>query len=110
DISTAIRRAVALVADALKDCSRRGGLVLDPFCGSGTILIAAERVGRKARALEIDPAYVDVAVRRWQALCVPKSSSVLYGRPNRLTSAEDACAVTLLPGPILIAIQVEEPT
>jgi|SRR5581483_7449448 len=60
-------KPVALVADALKDCSRRGGLVLDPFCGSGTILIAAEQTGRKARALEIDPAYVDVAVRRWQA-------------------------------------------
>ena len=40
--------------------------MLDPFCGSGTILIAAERVDRKARALEIDPTYVDVAVRRWQ--------------------------------------------
>jgi hypothetical protein len=59
-------KPVALVADALKDCSRRGGLVLDPFCGSGTILIAAERTGRKARAIEIDPLYVDVAVRRWQ--------------------------------------------
>jgi DNA modification methylase len=60
-------KPVALVSDALKDCSRRGGLVLDPFCGSGTMLIAAERTGRKARALEIDPIYVDVAVRRWQA-------------------------------------------
>jgi DNA modification methylase len=59
-------KPVALVADAIKDCSRRGGLVLDPFCGSGTILIAAERTGRKARALEIDPTYADVAVRRWQ--------------------------------------------
>jgi DNA modification methylase len=59
-------KPVALVADAIKDCSRRGALVLDPFCGSGTILIAAERTGRKARALEIDPNYVDVAVRRWQ--------------------------------------------
>jgi DNA modification methylase len=59
-------KPVALVADAIKDCSRRGGLVLDPFCGSGTILIAAERTGRKARALEVDPSYVDVAVRRWQ--------------------------------------------
>jgi DNA modification methylase len=60
-------KPVALVADAIKDCSRRGGLVLDPFGGSGTVLIAAERTGRKARALEIDPHYVDVAVRRWQA-------------------------------------------
>ena len=59
-------KPVALVADAIKDCSRHGGLVLDPFCGSGTILIAAERIGRKACALEIDPHYVDVAVRRWQ--------------------------------------------
>ena len=59
-------KPVALIADAIKDCSRRGGLVLDPFCGSGTILISSERTGRKARALEIDPQYVDVAVRRWQ--------------------------------------------
>jgi DNA modification methylase len=59
-------KPVALVVDAIKDCSRRGGIVLDPFCGSGTILIAAERTGRKARAIEIDAAYVDVAVRRWQ--------------------------------------------
>src|SRR5260370_14038940 len=57
-------KPVALVADAIKDCSRRGDLVLDAFCGSGTILIAAERTGRKARALELYPAYVDVAVRR----------------------------------------------
>ena len=60
-------KPVALVADAIRDCSRRNDLVLDPFAGSGTILIAAEVTGRKARALEIDPNYVDVAVRRWQS-------------------------------------------
>jgi DNA modification methylase len=59
-------KPVALVEDAIKDCSRRNGLVLDPFAGSGTVLIAAERTGRRAAALEIDPHYVDVAVRRWQ--------------------------------------------
>jgi DNA modification methylase len=59
-------KPVALVADAIKDCSRRNDLVLDPFAGSGTVLIAAERTGRKAAALEIDPHYVDVAVKRWQ--------------------------------------------
>jgi DNA modification methylase len=59
-------KPVALVADAIKDCSNRNGIVLDPFAGSGTVLIAAERTGRKARALEIDPHYVDVAVGRWQ--------------------------------------------
>jgi DNA modification methylase len=59
-------KPVALVADAIKDCSRRNGIVLDPFVGSGTTLIAAERTGRRARGIEIDPVYVDVAVRRWQ--------------------------------------------
>jgi DNA modification methylase len=59
-------KPVALVADAIKDCSRRDDIVLDPFAGSGTILIACERTGRKACAIEFDPLYVDVAVRRWQ--------------------------------------------
>jgi hypothetical protein len=55
-----------MVADALKDTSRAGGLVLDAFCGSGTILIAAQKTGRRARAIEIDPLYCDIAIRRWQ--------------------------------------------
>jgi DNA modification methylase len=59
-------KPVALVADAIKDCSRRNGLILDPFLGSGTTVIAAERTGRRARGIEIDPVYVDVAVKRWQ--------------------------------------------
>jgi DNA modification methylase len=59
-------KPVALVAEALKDCSRRGGIVLDPFAGSGTMLIAAERTGRRARVMEISPQYTDVSVRRWQ--------------------------------------------
>lgn len=59
-------KPVALIADAIRDCSKRGSLVLDPFAGSGTILLAAERTGRRAAAIELDPHYVDVAVRRWQ--------------------------------------------
>lgn len=59
-------KPVALVADAILDCSRRGGIVLDGFAGSGTTLIAAERTRRRAFAMEIDPRYVDTAVRRWQ--------------------------------------------
>jgi DNA modification methylase len=51
----------------MRDCSRRGDIVLDPFLGSGTTIIAAERVGRRGFGLEIDPVYVDVVVRRWQA-------------------------------------------
>jgi DNA modification methylase len=61
-------KPVPLIADAIRDCSHRNGLILDPFAGSGTILIAAERTGRCARAIELDPKYVDVAVRRWQRL------------------------------------------
>ena len=80
-------KPTALVADAIKDCSRRGGLVLDPFCGSGTILVAAERAGRKARALEIDPYYVDVAVRRWQSYA--GKSAILAGSGDTFEAVEE---------------------
>ncbi len=61
-------KPVSLIADAIRDCSHRDGLVLDPFAGSGTIFIAAERTGRRARAIELDPKYVDVCLRRWQRI------------------------------------------
>jgi DNA modification methylase len=61
-------KPVALVADAILDCSARGDLVLDPFLGSGTTLMAAERVGRRCCGMELDPLYVDTIIRRWQAL------------------------------------------
>jgi DNA modification methylase len=60
-------KPVALVADAIKDCTRRGDIVLDTFCGSGTTILAAERVGRRAYTMELEPRFVDVAIRRWQA-------------------------------------------
>jgi DNA modification methylase len=59
-------KPVALVADALLDCSSRGDIVLDGFLGSGSTLIAAERTGRHCHGVEIDPVYVDTAIRRWQ--------------------------------------------
>ncbi len=59
-------KPIAMVADAILDCSARGEIVLDSFLGSGTTLMAAERVGRICCGIEIDPAYVDVAIRRWQ--------------------------------------------
>jgi DNA modification methylase len=59
-------KPVALVADAILDCSARGDLVLDPFSGSGTTIIAAERTGRRCYGLEIDPLYIDTIIRRWQ--------------------------------------------
>ncbi|PCJ61089.1 MAG: DNA methylase N-4 [Rhodospirillaceae bacterium] len=59
-------KPVAMVADAILDGSKRGEIVLDGFAGSGTLLIAAERTGRVARALELDPRYVEAAIQRWQ--------------------------------------------
>jgi DNA modification methylase len=59
-------KPVALIADAIKDSTRRGALILDPFLGSGTAVIAAERAGRVCYGLELDPIYVDAVIRRWQ--------------------------------------------
>jgi hypothetical protein len=55
---------LSCIADLMRDCSRRGGIVLDPFGGVGTTLLAAELTGRRARLIEIDPLYVDVTIRR----------------------------------------------
>ena len=60
-------KPAALVADALRDCSKRGDIVLDPFAGSGTTLIAAQMTGRSARLIEFDPAYCDTIIRRFEA-------------------------------------------
>ncbi|WP_443749339.1 site-specific DNA-methyltransferase [Asticcacaulis solisilvae] len=59
-------KPVALIADAIKDCSKRGEVVLDMFAGSGSTLIAAEKTGRSARLIEYDPQYCDTIVARWQ--------------------------------------------
>lgn len=59
-------KAVGMVADAILDCTPRGDIVLDCCLGSGTSVIAAERVGRRCFGLELDPLYVDTIVRRWQ--------------------------------------------
>jgi DNA modification methylase len=60
-------KPVEMIADAIKDCSKRGGIILDPFGGSGSTLIAAAKTGRRARLAELDPVYVDRIIRRWQA-------------------------------------------
>ena len=60
-------KPVTMIADALRDCSRRGEIVLDCFGGSGSTLIAAEKTGRAARLMEYDPAYCDTIIRRWEA-------------------------------------------
>ena len=60
-------KPVALIADAIMDCSKRGQIVLDGFGGSGSTLIAAEKTGRSARLIEYDPLYCDTIVRRWDS-------------------------------------------
>jgi hypothetical protein len=57
-------KPVALIADAMRDCSRRGSIVLDSFVGSGSSIAAAEQVGRRAFCIELDPLYADCAIRR----------------------------------------------
>jgi DNA modification methylase len=61
-------KPVALIVDAIKDCSRRGAVILDPFGGSRTTLIAAQKSGRLARLIEYDQAYCDNILRRFEAL------------------------------------------
>jgi len=73
-------KPVALVADAIKDCSRRGEIVLDPFGGSGTTLIAAEKTGRLARLIEFDPAYCDQCVRRFEQIAGKRARLSTSGR------------------------------
>lgn len=59
-------KPVALIADAIRDCSRRGEIVLDCFGGSGSTLIAAEKTGRNACLIEYDALYCDTIIRRWE--------------------------------------------
>jgi len=74
-------KPVALIADALRDVTQRSDIVLDPFGGSGSTIVAAEKIGRRARVIELDPAYCDVAVRRWQTFTGKKAKLGLAGEP-----------------------------
>lgn len=81
-------KPVALVADAIRDCSRRGEVVLDIFGGSGTTLMAAETCGRQARLLEYDARYCDTIVSRWEAYTGKRATLDLGGRPFEEIAAE----------------------
>jgi DNA modification methylase len=61
-------KPIAMVSDAILDVTQRGDIVLDPFCGSGTTILAAERTGRRGYAIELDPAHVDTAIGRWERM------------------------------------------
>ena len=75
-------KPVELVERAIRNSSRPGDVVMDPFGGSGTTMIAAHKSGRKARLIELDPKYVDVIVRRWQdyagAQAIRQSDGVVF--------------------------------
>ena len=61
-------KPIAMIADAILDVTRRNDIILDPFCGSGTTILAAERTGRRAYGVELDPLYIDLTIARWQRL------------------------------------------
>ncbi len=73
-------KPVQLIADAMLDASALGDVVLDPFLGSGTTMIAAERTGRICYGMELDPTYVDTAIRRWQVYTGKRARHALTGR------------------------------
>ena len=87
-------KPVAMVADAIRDVSNRGDIVLDTFGGSGTTLIAAEKTGRSARLVEIDPAYCDVIVKRWQTLTGKSAILAENGRSFEDIEADRHVAAT----------------
>jgi DNA modification methylase len=69
-------KPIALIADAILDCTQRNDVVLDPYLGSGTTILAAERTGRRCHAIEIDGRYVDTAIRRWERLTKQQAKDV----------------------------------
>jgi DNA modification methylase len=88
-------KPVLMIADALRDVTKRGGIVLDTFLGSGSTLMAAEETGRRCFGIELDPLYVDLAIRRWQRKTARDAAHAETGelfedRARRLaTSAEE---------------------
>jgi DNA modification methylase len=85
-------KPVAMVADAVRDCSHRKGIVLDAFVGSGTTLLAAEKTGRRGYGIEIDPAYCDVTIRRMRAVCGLDAVLEATGQSFEEIAAERAAA------------------
>ena len=87
-------KPVELVERAIRNSSRPGNVVLDPFGGSGTTLIAAEKSGRLARLIELDPKYVDVIVRRWQDWTGKQATRELDGALFDDQAASDSSAIS----------------
>ncbi len=94
-------KPVALVADVIMDASARGDVVLDAFGGSGSTLLAAEKTWRRAALIEIDPLYVDTAIRRWQAftgkVAVCARSGATFAEREAALNADDDGMVAIVP-------------
>jgi DNA modification methylase len=91
-------KPLGLVADAMRECSMKGEIVLDTYLGSGTTILAAEKTGRRGFGMECDPAYADVAVQRWQSYTRADASLVGDGRTFDEMTAERGEGVRV-PGP-----------
>jgi DNA modification methylase len=89
-------KPVGLVADAIRDCSHRNGIIVDPFGGAGTTLISAERTGRRARLIELEPRFVDATIRRWQNLngntATNAATGARFGAERETASNEPAAS------------------
>ena len=81
---------VQMIADAIKDVSGRGGVVLDLFGGSGSTLIAAHKTGRRARLCELDPTYCDRIIRRWEAYAKDEAELIAFGVQSGVAFREAA--------------------
>jgi DNA modification methylase len=81
-------KPVELVADAILDCTARSDIVIDPFVGSGTTVIAAERTGRICYGMELNPIYIDTIVRRWQSFTGQTALHAITGKTFRAIDEE----------------------
>lgn len=109
-------KPVALIADAIRDVSDRNDVVLDAFSGSGTTIIAAEKTGRRARVIELDPRYVDVAIRRWEARSGDVARHVATGATfaelavMRSAEGKDTTTTPVVDPPPTIRVRCRVPT
>lgn len=92
-------KPVAMIADAIRDASKIGDIILDPFCGSGTIIIACEMTGRRARAVEYEPRYADGAINRYQTFTGKHAILEATGEPFELVQERRSLCETALPIP-----------
>ena len=112
-------KPVQMIADAIRDVSGRGEIVLDLFGGSGSTLIAAEKTGRRAFVCELDPVYCDRIIRRWEAYAKDEAEQIVCGYADGAAAAEGrgmrrksdgrSTALTVLPTPTSYEVGYRKP-